>query len=115
MPITIIDNPPEDSRIVQEEQFGPILPLLQFRDVEDAIARANASDYGLGASVWGSDEDAAFAVAERIASGTVRVNETQHLTPLAAFGGVKQSGVGVEGGVEGLLEYTNLQTLVRRR
>ncbi|WP_394648632.1 aldehyde dehydrogenase family protein [uncultured Sphingomonas sp.] len=115
VPVTIIDNPPEDSRIVQEEQFGPVLPLLKFRDVEDALARANASDYGLGASVWGSDEDAAFAVAERIASGTVWVNETQHLTPLAAFGGIKQSGVGVEGGLEGLLEYTNVKTLVRRR
>lgn len=114
IPVTIIDNPPEDSRIVQEEQFGPVLPLLKFRDVDDAIARANASDYGLGASVWGGDEDAAFAVAERIASGTVWVNETQHLSPLAAFGGIKQSGVGIEGGVDGLLEYTNVKTLVRR-
>ncbi len=115
IPVTILDNPPEDSLIVQEEQFGPVLPLLKFRDVDDAVARANASDYGLGASVWGNDEEAAFAVAERIASGTVWVNETQHLTPLAAFGGVKQSGVGAEGGLEGLLEYTNVKTLVRRR
>lgn len=115
VPVTIIDNPPEDSRIVQEEQFGPILPLLKFSDVDDAVARANASEYGLGASVWGDDEDAAFAVAERIASGTVWVNETQHLTPLAAFGGMKQSGLGVEGGDEGLLEYTGAQTITRRR
>ncbi|WP_083500395.1 aldehyde dehydrogenase family protein [Sphingomonas endophytica] len=115
VPVTIIDNPPEDSGIVQEEQFGPVLPLLKFRDVDDAIARANAGDYGLGASVWGRDEDAAFAVAERIESGTVWVNETQHLSPLAAFGGIKQSGLGIEGGVEGLLEYTTVKTLVRRR
>lgn len=115
VPITILDNPPEDSRIVQEEQFGPVLPLLKFDNYEDAIARANASDYGLGGSVWGRDEDQAFAIAERIASGTVWVNETQHLTPTAAFGGMKQSGVGVEGGVEGLLEYTSAQTLVRRK
>ena len=115
VPITIIDNPPEESRIVQEEQFGPVLPLLKFSDVDDVVARANATDYGLGASVWGKDEDAAFAVAERIASGTVWVNETQHLTPFAAFGGMKQSGVGVENGVEGLLEYTTTQTIVRRR
>lgn len=115
VPITILDNPPEDSRIVQEEQFGPVLPLLKFDDYEDVIARANATDYGLGGSVWGEDEDQAFAIAQRIASGTVWVNETQHLTPTAAFGGMKQSGVGVEGGVEGLLEYTSAQTLVRRK
>lgn len=114
VPVTILDNPPEDSRIVQEEQFGPVLPLLKFSDIDDVIERANASEYGLGASVWGRDEDSAFAVAERIASGTVWVNETQHLTPFAAFGGMKQSGLGVEGGAEGLLEYTSTQTIVRR-
>jgi acyl-CoA reductase-like NAD-dependent aldehyde dehydrogenase len=115
IPVTILDNPPEDSRIVQEEQFGPVLPLIKFDDVDDVVARANATDYGLGGSVWGQDEDKAFAVAERIASGTVWINETQHLSPTAAFGGMKQSGVGVEGGLEGLLEYTNAQTIVRRK
>ena len=115
VPVTIIDNPPEDSRIVQEEQFGPVLPLIKFDDYDDVIARATATEYGLGASVWGADEDKAFDLAQRIASGTVWVNETQHLSPLAAFGGMKQSGVGVEGGIEGLLEYTATQTLVRKR
>ncbi len=115
IPVTILDNPPEDSRIVQEEQFGPVLPLLKFDDVEDAVRRANATDYGLGGSVWGHDEDKALEIAQRIASGTVWVNETQHLSPMAAFGGMKQSGVGVEGGVEGLLEYTNAQTIVRKK
>ncbi|MEY4377817.1 MAG: hypothetical protein RJB26_2367 [Pseudomonadota bacterium] len=115
IPITIIDNPPENSRIVQEEQFGPVLPLIKFDDFDDVVARANGTEYGLAASVWGKDEDKAFEIARRIASGTVWVNETQHLSPLAAFGGMKQSGVGVEGGVEGLLEYTNAQTLVRKR
>ena len=115
IPVTILDNPPEDSRIVQEEQFGPVLPLIRFDDVDDVVARANATDYGLGGSVWGRDEDKAFEIAQRIASGTVWVNETQHLSPTAAFGGMKQSGVGVEGGLEGLLEYTSAQTIVRRR
>lgn len=115
IPVTILDNPPEHSRIVQEEQFGPVLPLIKFDDLEDVIARANATDYGLGGSVWSEDEDKAFEIAQRIASGTVWVNETQHLTPTSAFGGMKQSGVGVEGGVEGLLEYTNAQTIVRRK
>ena len=115
IPVTILDNPPEDSRIVQEEQFGPVLPLIKFDDFDDVVKRANATDYGLGGSVWGRDEDKALELAQRIASGTVWVNETQHLSPMAAFGGMKQSGVGVEGGIEGLLEYTNAQTIVRRK
>lgn len=115
IPVTIIDNPPEDSRIVQEEQFGPVLPLLRFDDAEEAIQRANASDYGLGGSVWGADTDRALAIAERIASGTVWVNETQYLSPIAAFGGRRQSGVGVEGGREGLMEYTAAQTISVRK
>jgi acyl-CoA reductase-like NAD-dependent aldehyde dehydrogenase len=115
VPITIIDNPPEGSRIVQEEQFGPIMPLLKYDNVDDVIARANACDYGLGASVWGQDEARAMDVARRIQSGTVWVNETRHLSPLAVFGGMKQSGLGVEGGEPGLLEFTQAQTLVRKK
>lgn len=90
VPVTIIDNPPEDSRIVQEEQFGPVLPLIRFDDYDDVVARANATDYGLGGSVWGRDEDRALEIAQRIASGTVWVNETQYLSPTAAFGGMRQ-------------------------
>jgi acyl-CoA reductase-like NAD-dependent aldehyde dehydrogenase len=115
VPITIVDNPPESSRIVQEEQFGPIMPLLKYDSVDEAIARANACDYGLGASVWGKDEARAMDVAGQIQSGTVWINETRHLSPRAAFGGMKQSGLGVEGGEEGLLEYTQAQTLVRKK
>ncbi|WP_430324143.1 aldehyde dehydrogenase family protein, partial [Salmonella enterica] len=66
-------------------------------------------------SIWSADEEKAWDLAQKIQSGTVWVNETQHLSPLAAFGGLKQSGVGVEGGLEGLLEYTNAQTLVRKK
>ncbi len=111
VPITIIDNPPEDSRIVQEEQFGPVLPLLKFDDIDDAVARANASDYGLGASVWSADEAKALEIGNRLLAGTVWINETQHITPMGAFGGMKQSGIGSEGAVEGLMEYTNAQTV----
>jgi aldehyde dehydrogenase (NAD+) len=111
VPITIIDNPPEDSRIVQEEQFGPVLPLLKFDDIDDAVRRANATQYGLGASVWSADEEKALEIAARLATGTVWINETQYLSPLGAFGGMKQSGVGTEGALEGLLEYTNPQTI----
>jgi aldehyde dehydrogenase (NAD+) len=115
VPVTFVDNPPEDSRIVVEEQFGPVLPLLAFREVDDAVARANASEYGLGASVWSGDPERAEAVADRLQAGTVWVNETQHLSPLGAFGGIKQSGLGVEGGSEGLLEFTAAKTTYRRK
>ena len=115
IPVTLIDNPPEDARIVQEEQFGPALPLLKFKDIDDVSRRANDSEYGLGGSVWSADEEKAAAIASRIASGTVWINDTQYLTPLASFGGHKQSGLGVEGGIEGLLEYTVPQTIIRRK
>ena len=112
---TIIDNPPEDARIVQEEQFGPVLPLLKFADVDDAVARANASDYGLGASVWSADANAAYAIAQRLQAGTVWVNEVMHLSPVVAFGGLKQSGLGTESGLAGLLEFSDAQTLTVKR
>jgi aldehyde dehydrogenase (NAD+) len=115
VPVTIIDNPPEDARIVQEEQFGPVLPLLEVDSIEEAIDRANASEYGLGGSIWSADPDMAFEIAGRLKTGTVWINETQYLTPLAAFAGHGQSGVGVENGLEGLLEYTVPQTIVVRK
>lgn len=115
IPVTIVDNPPEDARIVQEEQFGPVLPLLKFDDIDDAIARANASPYGLGGSVWSASEASALEVARRLNTGNIWVNGLQYLTPLASFGGQKQSGIGVEGGVGGLLEYTVPRTFIRNR
>jgi acyl-CoA reductase-like NAD-dependent aldehyde dehydrogenase len=114
-PVTLVDNPPEDSRIVQEEPFGPILPLLKFTDVEDVIARANATEYGLGASVWCRDEKKATAIAQRLDAGIVWVNEIQAVSPYKPMGGHKQSGLGVENGTEGLLEYTVVQTLSVKR
>lgn len=115
IPVTIVDNPPEDSRIVQEEPFGPILPLLRFEQVDDAIARANSSEYGLAGSVWSKDIDAARSVAERLETGTVWINEVQHLSPFQPFAGHKQSGIGVENGLPGLLEYTVPQTITVKR
>ncbi len=112
VPITIIDNPSEDSRVVVEEAFGPILPLLKFNDLEDVIARANDTEYGLAASVWSKDIKAARRIAERIEAGTVWVNEIHTFSPHVAFGGHKQSGIGIENAINGLAEYTNSQTLV---
>ena len=105
IPLTIIDNPPANSRIVNEEQFGPIVPLQSYDRLEDVIATANASDFGLGATVWGSDvEEIQYAI-DNLEVGTVWVNQSMVFTPHSAFGGRKQSGLGVENGVEGVLEF----------
>jgi acyl-CoA reductase-like NAD-dependent aldehyde dehydrogenase len=113
IPIAIADNPDDSSRVVAEEAFGPVLPLLKFSEVDEVVARANDSLYGLAASVWGTNLDAAQAVADRIEAGTVWINTVQDLGPGQPFGGHKQSGLGVENGREGLLEYTNPQVIVR--
>ena len=114
IPITILDNPPEDSRIVQEEQFGPILPLLRFDDVAVAIDKANAVEVGLGGSVWGPPEQAE-AIAHRLDTGMVWVNEYGSVAPSQPFGGRKQSGFGVANGMSGLLEFTQPHTIVTSR
>lgn len=105
VPVTIVDDPPEDARVVQEEAFGPILPMLRFSDVDDVVARANASDYGLGGAIWSADADKAMEIARRLETGTVWINQNLNLRPDTPFAGHKQSGFGVENGMEGLLEY----------
>lgn len=115
IPVTIVDNPSEDSPVVAEEAFGPVLPMLKFSNVDEVIEKVNASPFGLAGSVWSSDRSAAAAIAAQIDSGTVWVNTWFHLTPLAPFGGHRQSGYGVESGMEGLLEYTSTQTIVNMK
>ncbi|MEM1133283.1 MAG: aldehyde dehydrogenase family protein [Pseudomonadota bacterium] len=115
VPITILDNPPEDARIVAEEQFGPVMPLMKFSTVDEAIERANASEYGLAGAVWTSDVDKGVEVAEQMETGTVWVNEFMHLSPFVPFGGHKQSGFGAEYGKEGLLEFTYPQVITVKR
>ncbi|MDZ7825729.1 MAG: aldehyde dehydrogenase family protein [Gammaproteobacteria bacterium] len=111
VPVTIVDDPPEDSRVVQEEAFGPILPMLKFDDIEDVIARANDSEYGLAGAVWSKDIDRAVEIAERMETGTVWINQNLQMAPNQPFAGHKQSGFGVENGMEGLLEYMVPQTI----
>jgi acyl-CoA reductase-like NAD-dependent aldehyde dehydrogenase len=103
---TIVRDIPDSTRLVREEQFGPVLPVLRYSDIDDVIARANDTDFGLGGSVWSSDPDRAFEVAARINSGTVWVNKHMDLRPDTPYGGAKQSGIGVEFGQEGLEEFT---------
>ncbi|KAH6876214.1 aldehyde dehydrogenase-like protein [Alternaria rosae] len=107
----IIDNPPEDSSIVQEEPFGPIVPLLKWRDEDDVIDRANALRTGLGASVWSKDIKRAEGMARRLEAGSVWVNSHFDVDPRVPFGGHKESGVGMEWGMEGLRHYTNSRSL----
>jgi acyl-CoA reductase-like NAD-dependent aldehyde dehydrogenase len=105
IPVTIVDNPPESARVVQEEAFGPILPMLKFKDVDDVIERANASEYGLAGAVWSKDVSKAIEIARRMETGTVWINQNLNLRPDTPFAGRKGSGLGVENGMEGLLEY----------
>jgi acyl-CoA reductase-like NAD-dependent aldehyde dehydrogenase len=111
VPVTIVDNPPEMSRVVQEEAFGPILPMLKFDDINDVIDRANASEYGLAGAVWSKDTDAAIAIARQMETGTVWINQNLNLRPDTPFAGHKQSGAGIENGMEGMLEYMVPQSL----
>lgn len=106
VPITLVDNPPEDAAVVTQEAFGPVLPLLKFREVDDVIARANASEYGLAGAVWSRDIEAAVEIANQLETGTVWINENLQNGPHIPFAGAKQSGFGVENGKEGLREYT---------
>ncbi|MGN7188808.1 aldehyde dehydrogenase family protein [Microbacterium enclense] len=99
---TIVADVGDGVALVDEEQFGPALPVIRYSDVEEAIASANGLDVGLGASVWSSDRDAARRVAARLQAGTVWINSHGGVHPLIPFGGVKGSGYGLEFGVEGL-------------
>ena len=108
-PPTIVADITDGTRLVDEEQFGPVLPVIRYATVDEAVLRANASDNGLGGSVWSSDIEQARAVAARLECGTVWINGHAEVLPHCPFGGCKMSGFGVEFGLEGLLEYTRPQ------
>ncbi len=112
---TIVRDISDGTRIVDEEQFGPILPVIKFSDVNDALERANASPWGLGGSVWSNDRDKAYELACEIESGTVWINKHLDFGPNIPFGGAKQSGIGVEFAEEGLHEFTQLQVINEAR
>ncbi|EDO26994.1 predicted protein, partial [Nematostella vectensis] len=110
-PPTIVADIKDGARLVDEEQFGPVLPVIRYSDVDEAIRLANASDVGLGGSVWSSDVAKAAAIAGQLECGTAWINGHAELLPYAPFGGCKMSGFGVEFGQEGLLEYTSAQVI----
>ena len=99
---TVVADIDDGAPLVDEEQFGPVIPVIRYSEVDDAVRRANASSQGLGASVWSSDADAATEVARRVQAGTVWINQHGAINPSVPFGGIKASGYGQEFGVAGL-------------
>ena len=108
---TIVVGAAEGARLVDEEQFGPALPILTYRDVDEAVGRANATRFGLSGSVWSADPERGAEVASRLECGTAWVNQHLAILPFTPFGGFKWSGIGVENGPWGLLGFTEIQTL----
>jgi acyl-CoA reductase-like NAD-dependent aldehyde dehydrogenase len=106
IPVTLIGNVDNGDRIVDEEQFGPVLPIITYKTVDEAISKANDSENGLGASVWSDNLDEAQKVAAQLEAGTVWINQHGAIHPFVPFGGAKQSGYGVEFGIEGLKAVT---------
>ncbi|MCG2840964.1 aldehyde dehydrogenase family protein [Sandaracinobacter sp. RS1-74] len=102
----IIRDIDDDARIVREEQFGPVLPVLRYADIDDAVKRANDSEQGLGGTVWSADTARALEVASRLNTGMVWINSHMNINPFVPMGGAKQSGMGQELGQAGLEEFT---------
>jgi acyl-CoA reductase-like NAD-dependent aldehyde dehydrogenase len=112
---TILTDAADGTAIVDEEQFGPALPVIAYRDLDDAIERANATTYALGASVWATDTERGEGVARQLEAGSAWVNTHAALAPDLPFGGLKWSGVGVENGTWGYKSFTDLQVVNRRK
>ena len=110
-PLTLVTDIADGASLVDEEQFGPVLPIIRYRDIDAAIASANRLDVGLGASVWSADIDQAKSVASRIQAGTVWINQHGAVHPMVPFGGAKRSGWGVEFGLDGLKSVTQTQVI----
>ncbi|OQV04848.1 hypothetical protein CLAIMM_09670 [Cladophialophora immunda] len=108
---TIIDNPPDNSRIVMEEPFGPIVPALPWKTEDEVVRRANDTRMGLGASIWSRDLERADRLARQMEAGSVWINSHFDLSPLAPFGGHKESGIGTEWGINGLKAMCNVQSI----
>ena len=112
---TVLSGASDTMRIVAEEQFGPALPVIPYRDLDEALEHANATQFGLGGSVWSADPRRAAAVAGELETGTAWVNTHAVLAPHQPFGGTKWSGIGVENGPWGLYGFTELQVLHHAR
>jgi succinate-semialdehyde dehydrogenase/glutarate-semialdehyde dehydrogenase len=109
---TLVINVDPDSRMVKEEVFGPALPIIRIKDLDEGIEQANSSIFGLGSSVWTRDINKAMVAAERIESGYTWINSAQIIYDELPFGGVKQSGIGKEHGEEAIEHYTESKSVV---
>jgi acyl-CoA reductase-like NAD-dependent aldehyde dehydrogenase len=108
---TVVSSLPDSARLVCEEQFGPVMPVLKYASLDEVITRANASEYGLGATVWSANPERAYQVAMKLETGTVWINKHLDLPPDVPYGGAKQSGYGVEQGQQGLEEFTQAKII----
>lgn len=108
---TLITGIKEGVALVDEEQFGPVLPIVKFSSIDEVLQRSNDSDFGLGGSVWSRDIDKAQQVASQMQTGTVWINSHSDLSPAAPFGGWKLSGLGYSFGLDGLLLFTHKQAV----
>jgi acyl-CoA reductase-like NAD-dependent aldehyde dehydrogenase len=108
---TIVTNLSDGSRLVDEEPFGPILPIIKYSDIHEVIDRANNNPCGLGGSVWSSDLKQAKELASKLECGTIWINDHGSIQPNMPFGGVKQSGFGTEFGQHGLEEFCSIQVV----
>ncbi len=109
---TIFEAPPEDSRVAREEVFGPVLAAWSFTDLDEAVARANDTPYGLSAGIWTQNLGQAHALARRLHAGMVSVNEYPITFPQTPFLGWKQSGLGQEQGLDAILFYTHVKNVL---
>lgn len=110
-PVTLVADVSEGVRLVDEEQFGPVLPIIRYSEVDSIVARVNQNPHGLGGSVWSADSSKASQMAQQLQCGSAWVNKHGGIQPNVPFGGVKMSGLGVEFGAEGLKEYTTVQAV----
>ncbi len=106
---TVLGGVPEDARLLKEEIFGPVAPVIGFSDEEEAIAAANDTEFGLVSYVYTNDIKRAFRVCEELETGMIGLNQGLVSNPAAPFGGVKASGFGREGGAEGIHEYLEIK------
>ena len=111
VPFTLVVNPPDNAPVVTEEAFGPILPLLRFQHIDEVVERVNHCDYGLAGAVWSRDIEQAKAIASRLQTGTVWINQNLALHPDVPMAGHKLSGFGAENGVAGLLAFTQSKSI----
>ena len=109
IPITLIKDVEDGLSLVDEEQFGPVLPVIKFNELDEVVEKANASKYGLGGSVWGENTQVARDIAQKLQAGTDWVNQHAAIGPDIPLAGAKDSGIGVEWGEEGLNEFSQIQ------